>query len=198
MKALFFACGFFLVATALSVAQSRVSVAPTYWYAYGKYSYQTHSLYDGSNAQLSGHTIASSVGLTARYHFKPKWDLSVGLLYNSNSSHLKTPQSDDIQLTSRYIQLPILVNYRLSDRPLSAYISAGAFLSKSKTFSDEPVKSNALIGVGLDYRLNSKLSLLLQPTASYLLYKPASNTLFQYNNYNSYSFGLQTQLIWHL
>jgi len=198
MKTLFFAYGFFLVSTALSVAQSRVSVAPTYWFNYGNYSYETHSLYDGSNASLSGYSVASSFGLTARYQFKPKWDLSVGLLYNRNLSYVKAPNLGEIRTSTTSIQLPVLINYRLSEHRLSPYFSAGALLGKSATNTHESVKAHALIGAGLDCKLNSRLSWLLQPTASYLLSKPINNILFEYNYFRSHSLGLQAQLIWHL
>lgn len=197
MKICLLACGLWLTATASLVAQSRVSVAPVYWYNYGQYKYQVHSTYDGSDTQLSGHANSSSIGLISRYHFTPKWDISVGALLNRNSSRLtniNSPQTD-IGIIRTYIQVPVLANYRLTDRRLSPYFSVGALLGKGQTSA--PVKMNGVIGIGVDYRFNSSLSLLLQPTATYLFDKPASNILVQISGYSSYNLGVQTQLIWH-
>lgn len=196
MKICLLACGLWLTAAASSVAQSRVSIAPLYWYNYGQYKYQIHSVYDGSDTQLSGHDNSSSIGLTARYHFTPKWDVSAGILLNRNSSQLTNPNfpQTDIGIIRTYLQVPVLANYRMTDRRLSPYFSAGALLGKSQTSA--PVKMNGVIGIGVDYRFNSSLSLLLQPTATYLFNKPISDPLFQISGYSSYSLGVQTQLIW--
>ena len=191
MKTLFF----FLISTTFLCAQGRISVAPTYWFNYGNYTYQTHSVYDGSDAKSSGYSLGSSAGLTARYNFAQKWDFSVGVLYNKATSHLKTSQGDNVQLTSEYIQLPILINYRLSEQRLSPYLSAGAVFEKNKSVSNDPVKTSPIIGIGVDYKISSRLSWLIQPTASYLLYKPANTAFYQFISYHSYKIGLQTQLV---
>lgn len=197
MKSLLLSLGLITVSTSLLLAQSRVSIAPTYWYSYATYSYQVRST-SGSEGPFTGHSAGSSVGLTARYHFNPKWDMSVGLLYNwdsiiwdSSLSSLNLPK-----ITTEAIQLPVLVNYRLTARRLSPYFSAGAFLYKSKT-PKEPIKVNGILGVGLDYRLNSGLSLLIQPKASYLFFRPAKDALPEITNFVSYNLGIQAQLIWH-
>lgn len=187
----------FLISTASLLAQGKFSVAPSYWFNYGNYSYKTHSVYDGLDTKSSGNSTGSSVGLTAHYNFSQKWDLSVGAFYNKTISHLKTSQIDDIRLATEYIQFPVLINYRLSDRRLAPYFSAGAIFEKSKSANSGPIRTSAALGVGLDYKINSRLSWLIQPTASYLLYKPDNTTLYQFNNYNSYRIGIQTQLLIH-
>lgn len=180
-------------------AQNRVSIASTYWFNYGIYAYQVTSTYSGLGGSFAGRDIASSVGLIARYHFITKWDVSVGLLYNWNSSHLTESPGiyDSSPFRSQAIQLPVLINYRLTAYRLSPYFSAGAFLVKSKTFTTAPTKVNGLLGIGLDYRISSGLSVLVQPTASYLFYKPADDPYFHFSNYDYYGLGLQTQLIWY-
>ncbi|GAB3785722.1 hypothetical protein GCM10028818_47840 [Spirosoma horti] len=188
---------FFLTSTTCLFAQGKVSIAPTYWFNYGNYSYQTHSIYDGSNAKSSGYSLGSSAGLTVHYNFNQKWNLSVGVLYNRATSHLKTPQSDNIQLNSEYIQLPVLINYRLSNRRLSPYFSVGTIFEKNKSASNDPLKTNAVMGVGVDYKISSKLSWIIQPTASYLINKPDNTAFYQFSKYNSYKVGLQTQLVVH-
>ncbi|WP_461112601.1 outer membrane beta-barrel protein [Spirosoma jeollabukense] len=187
----------FLISTTSLLAQGKFSVAPSYWFNYGNYSYKIRSVYDGSVANPSGHSTASSVGLTAHYNFNQKWDLSVGALYNKTISHLKTSINEDTRLTAEYIQFPVLVNYRLSERRLSPYFSAGAIFEKNKTTNSDPLKTNAALGVGIDYKISSRFSWLIQPTASYLLNKPDNTTLFQFDNYTSYRIGIQTQLLIH-
>lgn len=196
MKTLLVCLGLLLLPSGLLLAQNRFSLAPTYWFSYSKYDYQLNSTIP-DDRQFAGHDIGHSAGVTLRYQFSPKWDLSAGVLYSKNSSYLKTPQDFELQLTNKSIRLPLLISYRLSDHRLSPYFSAGVLLEKKQNFSDAPLETNALIGVGLDYRLNSKLSLLVQPTASYFLGKQTRNPLLLYNHYNDYLIGLQAQLIWH-
>ncbi len=201
MKSLSFFVGLFGVSITLLSAQSRVSVAPTYWFAYNPYSYQLDMTYNAvpTQIQASGYNTVSSLGLTTRYHFSSRWDLSVGTLYQRNTDHIKTPQgpySESATFTSKGVQVPVVMSYRLNDHRLSPYFSAGALFSKSITFTGALVKTDGLIGVGLDYRLHSGLSLLFQPTASYAIFQPVPDAFPRYVNYRSYSLGIQTQLIW--
>lgn len=182
-------------------AQSRVSIAPTYWFNYNPYSYHVAMAYNGvqTQAQASGHAIVSSFGLTARYHFTPKWDLSVGGLYNRSTDHIKSPlgpYGEFPPYTSQEVRVPILVSYRLTSHRLSPYFSVGTTFTKSKTFTAAPIKTDGVIGVGLNYQLHSGLSLLLQPTASYSFTKPVDDAFTQFTKYSSYGIGVQTQLIW--
>lgn len=144
-------------------AQSRVSIAPTYWFNYNPYSYQVQSSFNGSNTkfQASGHSLVSSFGLAVRYHFTPQWDLSVAGLYYKNTNYIKSPQGpygESAPFPSEGWQLPVLVSYRLTDRRLSPYFSIGATLTKSKTFTEAPIKTDGVVGVGLNYRSDSGFS----------------------------------------
>lgn len=107
MKALIF----ILLANTCLLAQSKVSIAPSYWFLYSNYNYQVQSIYNGTVKGYDGYSVASSTGLNARYHFTPRWDLSVGLLYNKTTSQLKDLSSNDVKLGTKYIQLPILINF---------------------------------------------------------------------------------------
>lgn len=192
-----------LLAASVSLvsAQSRVSIAPTHWFQYNPYSYQVDMNYNGvqNQTQASGHNTVSSLGLTVRYHFTSKWDLSVGGLYSRNTNHIKSPQGpygEFASFTSKGVQIPVLVGYRLTNHRLSPYFSTGASFTKSVTFTEAPIKTDGVIGVGLDYRFDSTLSLLIQPTASYSFSPPTNNTLYRFTNYSSYNLGVQTQLIW--
>ncbi len=202
MKSLLLSVLLFGASITLVSAQSRVSIAPTYWFNYTPYSYQVNSSFNGLNTefQASGHSIASSFGLMARYHFTPQWDVSVGAFYYRNTAYSTNPTSPygkSIPFTSEGGQLPVLVSYRLTNRRLSPYFSAGAIFAKSETFTEAPIKTDGVVGVGLNYRFDSGLSLLVQPTASYSFTKPVSDAFFQFTKYSSYSVGLQTQLVWY-
>ena len=188
MKSLLLTLALLVALIAPVSAQSRVSIAPTYWFNYNPYSYQVDMNYNGARNQFlaSGHGLISSFGLTARYHFTPKWNVSLGALYYRNTDHIKSPQGpygERVPFTSEGWQLPILISYRLTNRPLSPYFSSGAILSKSKTFTGAPIRTDGVIGVGLDYRFNSGLSLLMQPTVNYSLTKPASDAFYQVSDY---------------
>ncbi|WP_461102792.1 outer membrane beta-barrel protein [Spirosoma koreense] len=183
-------------------AQSRVAIAPTYWFSYNPYSYQLNYTFNGSTSQtpIAGHDIVSAVGLTLRYRFTPHWDVSLGGFYYRDTNHIKTPQSpynESTSFTSKGWQLPVMINYRLTEHRLSPYFSAGAIFSKSTTFTERPLTTDGVVGVGIIYRINSDLLLLLQPTASYSFYRPASDDFYSFTRYSSYSLGIQTQLIWY-
>jgi len=191
----------FSASVTLLSAQSRVSIAPTYWFNYNPYSYQINHTFNGSTTQTlaSGHDVVSSVGLTVRYHFTPQWDVSLGGLYYRDTNHAKTPKSpygEFAPFTSKGWQVPVMVNYRLTEHRLSPYFSTGAVFTKSNTFTGRPLTTDGVVGVGLNYRVDSGLSILLQPTASYSFYRPASDASFSFTEYSSYSLGIQTQLVW--
>lgn len=202
MKALLLSLALLVAGITHLPAQSRVSIAPTYWFDHNPYSYQVDGVYNGQQSQLqaSGRNTVSSLGLTARYQFTAQWDLSVGVLYSRNTNHIQSPQGpygEFSSFTSQGVRIPVLVSYRLTTHRLSPYFSTGAFFTKSITFDEAPVKTDGVVGIGLDYRFNSGLSLMLQPTASYSFSPPTNNTVYQFTNYSSYNLGVQTQLIWH-
>lgn len=201
MKTLLLSWGLLLLTAASSLAQSRVSIAPTYWFNYNPYSYQARMTYNGSSTQFQsfGHNLISSFGLTARYQFTPQWDVSVGVLYYRSADHIKSPlgpYGEPAPFTSKGWQLPVLVSYRLTTHRLSPYFSGGAIFTQSKTFTARPITTDGVVGIGLNYRIDSGLSLLLQPTASYSFYRPASDAFYQVADYSSYNLGVQAQAIW--
>lgn len=189
----------FSVSVTLLSAQSRVSIAPTYWFNYNPYSYQLAIIGTVSTvrSQISQYNLVSSLGLTARYQVSPHWDVSTGVLYYSQKAYINIPSVGSVPFTSTGWQLPLLLNYRLTTRRLSPYFSAGVLFAKSKTFTQAPIRTDAIVGVGVDYRFNSNWSLLVEPTANYSFERLVNEDTFQYSNYRSYSIGVQTQLIWH-
>ncbi len=85
-------------------------------------------------------------GLTARYHIRPKWDISGGLLFNAEQQQRDKSRG----FSKEYVRLPILINYRLFDRRLSPYVSIGASFSNEIQFANNGgIKTNALIALGV-------------------------------------------------
>ena len=194
MKTVLICFGLPFISLLNAFSQSRVSLAPTYWFNYGNYGYLTGTLH--TDPATKPHTIASALGLTARYHFNQQWDFSLGVLYNKNNSPAITLGMYKVNLITRYVQLPTLLNYRSCAHRLSPYFSAGAVFNVN-AWGNEPVKTSLVLGAGIDYRISTKLSWLFQPTFNYLLYNPADTPLVQFINYEAYAFGVQTQLLWH-
>lgn len=191
----------FGASTTLSPAQSRVSIAPTYWFLYNPYSYQMAMSYNGRQTQFqaTGHNVVSSFGLTVRYHFRPQWNVSIGALYNRNTNYIRNPQSSygkSAPFTTEGMRLPVFVSYRLTSHRLSFYFSGGPTFTNNRTFSKAPINVEGVVGIGLDYRFDSGLSLLVQPTASYSLTRPVNDAFYRTTDYTSYNLGIQTQVVW--
>lgn len=198
MKNLFTFLLFISLPVVSAQAQSRVSLSPTLWLNYGVFNYQLRYLLSptlGKNLTYPGNMISGSFGLTARYHIDSSWDVSAGLLYN-----LESQKAGGIPVLSKYVRLPVLVNYRPSAKRLSPYMSLGASFSNQTRFpfaNKRDIKTNALVGLGAYYDLTPKLSLLVQPTISFLVSRPEAQDV-SFGKYYFYQVGLQTQLVWNL
>lgn len=199
-------------------AQSRFSIAPTYSLVYSYLSNEFKSAGpDGySTTRTYGPGYGSAVGLTGRYHFTPKFDVSVGLLHNRMNNYYQidqlmaigfTPMRGQQTTTSSFsdnFQFPVLLNFRSATNRLSPYFSAGALFNYQLGQHNQLTDKNAIqtslqIGAGVSYRINKNLSLVGQPFGSYRLknhtYLPQPANLDQH--IKSYQIGLQTQLIYH-
>ncbi|GAB3513025.1 hypothetical protein GCM10027341_54610 [Spirosoma knui] len=146
----------------------------------------------------------SLFGVTAYYAFHPQWRVSIGLLYarladDVQYTYAQTYRALNQRQTNNYVQLPVQIGYRLSQSRLAPYVSAGMlFSNESMTANRVGIKTSALVGAGIDYQINSRWSLLIQPTGSYRLNRPIETNSDQFGTYRSYQLGIQTQLIWHL
>lgn len=196
--------------------QSRFSIAPTVSPGYQSLSYRaqfTNSDFRWSSSS-SGQTF--SAGLTAHYALSQHWSVSLGLLYNRSNSNSKfeyisptTFMGSARTAVNENLQLPVLINYTVSNRRLSPYLSAGVLLNYNfrSSFTDAisgvtTIKSNRklddpravlvqpMIGIGAQYRFTPAISLIVQPTAAYELGKPSD----YYTTFRNYQLGLQTQL----
>ena len=155
-----------------------------------------------------------SVGLSAHYAFSPRWSATTGLwvnnftkakstfLFNTSTNGIITSRSAGTRVSARTYQIPLLGNYRTSDKKLAAYLSAGVLVSLPPPATDYIIGYNndsallrgsrgkvlPMIGAGLSYQLSSQFSFLVQPTL--MLEFPAE----EYILYNAYRVGLLTQL----
>lgn len=204
MKNAVYSFSLLLLLTLPSFGQGRFSVAPTYSFIYGHLDYRFNQ--ESSSYTVNGPSYGSTAGLTSRYHITPKLDVSVGLLYNKitdyrrseSNSALGTPgnytyvskRSTDTR-TSDHFQFPVLINYATSSNRLSPYLSVGALFDyQLGQFDQGTIKTSGLVAAGIKYRINPNLSLVVQPTGSYLFEKNFAQ------KFRSYQVGLQTQLVW--
>ena len=197
-----FWCLFFTTITPV-LAQTRFSIAPTLGFIFGQDEYQLQRSstdfmhYSATNKGLS-------VGVTGHYYVNSKLDVSIGLALNvltinSQQEYNQPYQTRGVKMTTGYAQVPVLVNYRFSTKRLSPYISVGvSFANDTQMAIRGAIYTSALAGIGIDYKLGNKLSLLIQPTGSYLLNQAPNDLYNTFSPYYSYLVGLQTQLIWRL
>jgi hypothetical protein len=201
MKYFISASCLFLLVSIHTLAQSKFSIAPSYGFNFGNQAF-TVRRDNIESIRFSENSHGSAFGLNAHYAISPQWDLSIGLLAVGLASNAKYYCSQLNQTFSQkqqtdYAQLPVLINYRLSPKRLAPYLSVGALFSNQHLTANEiGIKTSALVGIGIDYRLSPKLSLLVQPTVSSSLTRPKGDAANQFNSYHSYLVGLQTQLKW--
>ncbi len=157
-----------------------------------------------------------SAGLSIRYAFSPRWSATTGLWvnnfvraestfsFNTDSYGPVTTPGAGTRVSARTYQVPLLANYRTSDRRLAAYFSAGVLISIPPTATDYVLGYNnetallrgartellPIIGAGLSYQLNRRFSFLAQPTLSVRI--PPQ----EYIRHYAYRVGLLTQLMY--
>ncbi|UFH52299.1 outer membrane beta-barrel protein [Spirosoma sp. KNUC1025] len=178
-----------LISGAFATAQSRFSVSAMLAPAYSHNHTRLNLLIpDGmgqtTNVQVSSNT--SSVGYLAgamfQYGFSDQWSISAGFWYNrvgTDGTFPFTLNPVPVRIINQDLQIPVLLNYRLTTKRLSPYFSVGSLANfRQKTiYRDEsntgegnarvlfkdPVNYRAVVGVGVSYRVNQQWTLLFQP-----------------------------------
>ena len=160
-----------------------------------------------------------AVGLMARYALTAYWSISSGILCNYTTYKTPTittrpdytmvniPQFITGKSHKHNYQIPLLVNYQSSTKRLSPYLSAGALFSfRGTSFIDvgtgvetpvvfgKALGISPVVGIGGIYQLNNHLSLIAQPSFTYIM--PPGNATVIFNK--NYLFGLQAQLLYKL
>lgn len=205
------------------LAQSKLSVsinaAPTFHYVNTEFTSNLPGE-NGSVVPVDFHSKVNGygyvVGVLANYGFSKRLSVATGLWLNQVNYRKPTVTTDpglntlplpyDLQLrslpsTTRSLQVPLLLNYRISSKRLSPYFSAGALTTLYSTMTLEGSKGSKntvdkillhpVLAAGVDYRLNERFSLIVQPTFVY--YLPYEKTL----SYKNYQLGLQGQVLYH-
>lgn len=156
------------------------------------------------------HSWGYLAGVMIHYTFTPNWSASTGFWYYRSSRNGIFPFAPgDIPACyiTRILQIPLLLNYRSNQKQLSPYFSVGALasflqptifrpesgsgLDDAKVSFNESVTYRAVLGAGISYRFNSRLSLIAQPLLVWN-FKPNDT----YSHYTSYQVNGQTQLLY--
>ena len=219
-----------LFAPILSIAQESVNkeskfsvgvnFSPNYSYRTLKYPDNLQSFVD--DRERSEHpSFGFNTGIAVQYLLMKKFEVELCIQFSRQTHMLKevtvvgtmgnvSMGLADVQLRYHYIEIPILVNYRIVNQKFFGYISAGVSINQflndeSKawlTYSNgdnEVVHSESGIldfnktvvglvgGVGLGYHISEKLNLRVEPLFRYSLAPLAEAPIDQYN----YSIGCQ-------
>ncbi|MVM35303.1 outer membrane beta-barrel protein [Spirosoma sp. HMF4905] len=156
--------------------------------------------------------VGYSVGILARYELSTHFSVSTGIWLNHNHYNQPTISTNpDLTLnptgvqvvgessTTRNYQIPVLVNYQSSTKRLSPYFSAGTYINfpytkiyaeGTGTLPNQKIRIYPTLGAGIKYQLSNHLSLITQPTFTYLI------PIRTYNSYQYYQLSLQTQLLY--
>ena len=223
LKSLFYSCliiGWLpcSVATAqINKFSLSVSVSPIYSGSFNERNIITPTTQSQSINPVftkSSTSYGYSVGLSAHYAVSSRWSVTTGLwvnnftrarstlLFNTNTNGLIISPNAGTRVSARTYQVPVLANYRTSDKKLAAYFSAGVLISLPPPSTNYLIGHNddlallrgsrgkvlPMIGAGLSYRLSNRFSFLAQPTL--MLEFPAE----EYILHNTYRVGLLTQL----
>ncbi|GAB3912123.1 hypothetical protein GCM10028803_54880 [Larkinella knui] len=177
---------------------------------------------DVSSAKVIANDKGGTVGLTANYQFHRNWSVSSGLWYNRSTGHLdfqafRNGVAYEAEPTRRAeynnLQLPVLINFSPSKHRLSPYLSTGLVFSMNYRKAIGPyqnttdltvahsskVNTNVLVGLGAQYRINSRWSIIVQPTVLYQLQKLKSKPTgypmqHDFSHYRDWQVGVQAQL----
>ncbi|WP_138992922.1 outer membrane beta-barrel protein [Larkinella sp. C7] len=209
---LVFGQGRFSVSAIISPTQRKLDVISKFY----------DSTPDVSSARVIANDKGGTVGLTANYQFHRNWSVSSGLWYNRSTGHMdfqafKNEIAYDPEPTRRTIynnlQLPVLINFSPSKPRLSPYLSTGLVFNMNYRSAIGPypnandltvarsneVTTNVLVGLGAQYRINSRWSVIVQPTALYRLQKLKSKSngylmRHEYGHYRDWQVGVQAQV----
>ncbi|AQG79102.1 outer membrane beta-barrel protein [Spirosoma montaniterrae] len=211
------------VCVAPTFAQKRFSVgvvaAPAFNYSHTNLTFTAPN----QNGQLVSTDFdqrssgwAAIVGASADYAFTPRWSVSTGIWFSQSRS--KQPYSFGSANTSARVissgwAVPLLVNYRFSDRRFSPLVSVGiqGSFGGSTVFKPEAGSSfrefrinfgneltvQPLLGAGIAYRLTERWSLMAQPLLVWR-FRPQGDQFIRYNRTVSYQLQGQVRLMYSL
>lgn len=170
----------------LAEAQSRLSagvlLAPFSSYAGDPRDVDAHFRY----------STGISLGVQTHFNFTKKWSLASGFWYETSS--VKTGEgvfSAAYRTPQHNIAIPVLLNFRPTDRTVSPYLSAGTLLGSKQ--GERGLYARPLFAAGLSYRINPRLTLDLQPA----LTLGANSKMDRMSYPTNRQLSMQAQLLYH-
>lgn len=208
-----------LFSVGLALGQRTLSVSATLAPTLSHTTYQQRSFYPESDGQivepvfLDGGRWATGygAGLSVLYTYAPGWSVSSGLWYEQlTTRQARQPLAGEgtVAFQSRFLRIPLLLNYASSTKRLSPYFSVGIL-------ADFPITSRVivtrvgestqhlrlhplitrpifqgLLGAGFHYKLGERCILIGQPVWTYAF---GQFGLARFHD-TSYAFSLLTQI----
>jgi hypothetical protein len=203
-----------------SHGQGKVSLAITIAPTYVNTTYFNRYFYPESDGQLVEPiqingvrgTVGYSAGATVHYNWVPEWSISGGIWYSQHTTRqerMAVAGEGMNNIRQRAIRIPVLLNFRSSNKRLSPYFSFGWLVDipftarvvvdrfdqgtqQLRLLTEKGPVFHALAGAGIHYKLTHRYGLIVQPTASYNL-----GSFGGYASHNdSFALSLQTQLVY--
>lgn len=198
----------FVLSFSKVLAQSKFALSATVAPFYTHYKTNNIVILPDKNGVLysymdksKGSWRGSWFGLNGRYSFSSKWSASTGLWFNKSIAN-----GGNTNARSHNFSIPVMVNFQTSARKLSPYFSAGALwnfettthldiadVAQSLVFKsgDRTFKTSMMAGAGGIYNFSKHLSVIGQPTFSYII--PPSGY-----NARTYQLSFNVQLLYKL
>lgn len=179
-------CLFFVINR--TEAQSRFAIAPVVGFIQGNITSRNSFLNPASHDRGYG----PLVGILGYYSFTSKWSVSTGVNYHQ--IHLKPNEKIEKR---GYWNVPILLNYKAIHHTFAPYFSVGTIIASPSTYRPNPSTSlDIILGTGLLYKPNSRVSWIIQPQYQKEVMPRPSN--FIPTNYQSYKISVQLQALFQL
>ncbi|GAB3988401.1 hypothetical protein GCM10028807_10980 [Spirosoma daeguense] len=189
--------GLLFCLSTVAVAQQKLEISATGAPTFVSAEYNYRYFYPDSDGQIvepifmNGKRLLPGfvTGLTATYTYSPGWSVSSGIWYQqltTRQARMAIAGYGRTTVHHRTIRIPILLNYRLTQKRLSPYFSFGTMFDfpmasrviaereglptqRLRLSADKGPIFNILLGAGVQYQLSNQLSLMVQPQAIYKL-----------------------------
>ncbi|RRB07830.1 outer membrane beta-barrel protein [Larkinella rosea] len=225
MKAFYYSLVLVMTTSTFAYSQGRFSLSATLSPTWRNLDYRMtihDSSPDVSGANVLAKDHGGTVGLMANYQFHRNWSVSSGLWYNRSKGYMDfqafrtntTIEAEPTrQMTLNHLQLPVLINFSPTKNRLSPYLSTGLVFNMNYQSRISPfpgsneagvthskeINTHALVGVGVQYRISSRWSVIVQPTAMYRLGSLKNNSDHGYplqiqSRNRDWQFGVQVRL----
>lgn len=186
MKRIVLLFGILLFMSFWAKAQSRFSggilLAPFSSYAGEPRDYEAPSRY----------SIGISLGLQAQYDFTERWSLASGLWYETASVKMGNGVfGNAYRIPQHNITIPLLLNFRPTERKVSPYFSGGTLLVSRQ--EERGLTAKALLSAGLSYQINPLFTLNVQPALTLGANSKSDRVVYPSNR----QLSLQAQILYH-